>query len=154
MPRPTRRSRPTAIIVATIAAFALTLAACGDDDDSADDTTETTEAAAAGTYDEELGAEVVAHYADGVHASYETSQASAVELQTAIDEFLAAPDDATLQAAKDAWLSARDDYGVTEAFRFYGGPIDHEEDGPEGQINAWPLDEAYIDYVEGDPTAG
>ncbi|HKY16825.1 MAG TPA: imelysin family protein, partial [Microthrixaceae bacterium] len=47
-----------------------------------------------------------------------------------------------------------DDYGVTEAFRFYGGPIDHEEDGPEGQINAWPLDEAYIDYVEGDPTAG
>ena len=154
MPRLTRRPRPTAIIVATLAAFALTLAACGDDDDSADDTTETTESAAAGTYDEALGAEVVAHYAEGVHASYETSVASAVELQTAIDAFLAAPDDATLQAAKDAWLSARDDYGVTEAFRFYGGPIDHEEDGPEGQINAWPLDEAYIDYVEGDPTAG
>ena len=27
-------------------------------------------------------------------------------------------------------------------------------DGPEGLINAWPLDEAYIDYVEGDPAAG
>ena len=55
-------------------------------------------------------------------------------------------------AAKEAWLAARDDYGLTEAFRFYGGPIDNEENGPEGLINAWPMDEAYVDYVEGDPT--
>ena len=33
-------------------------------------------------------------------------------------------------------------------------PIDNEEDGPEGLINAWPMDESYIDYVEGNPTAG
>jgi putative iron-regulated protein len=39
-------------------------------------------------------------------------------------------------------------------FRFYGGPIDNEEDGPEGLINAWPMDESYIDYVDGNPTAG
>ena len=39
-------------------------------------------------------------------------------------------------------------------FRFYGGPIDNEENGPEGLINAWPMDESYIDYVEGNPTAG
>lgn len=39
-------------------------------------------------------------------------------------------------------------------FRFYDGPIDDPDDGPEGQINAWPLDEAYIDYVEDDPAAG
>ena len=45
-------------------------------------------------------------------------------------------------------------YGATEAFRFYDGPIDNPDDGPEGQINAWPLDEAYIDYVEDDPEAG
>ena len=25
---------------------------------------------------------------------------------------------------------------------------------PEGLINAWPLDEAYIDYVNGAPSAG
>ena len=31
----------------------------------------------------------------------------------------------------DAWLAARDDYGPTEAFRFYGGPIDNERDGVE-----------------------
>src|SRR5690606_19649365 len=34
------------------------------------------------------------------------------------------------------------------------GPIDNADDGPEGMINAWPLDEAYIDYVEDDPSAG
>ena len=59
-----------------------------------------------------------------------------------------------LDAVKRAWLRARDDYGVTEIYRFYDGPIDNEEDGPEGLINAWPLDEAYIDYVDGDPSAG
>ena len=58
------------------------------------------------------------------------------------------------QTAKDAWLAARDDYGPTEAFRFYDGPIDNADDGPEGLINAWPMDEAYVDYVEGDPDAG
>jgi len=71
-----------------------------------------------------------------------------------IEAFVASPTDASLEAAKQAWLAARPDYGLTEAFRFYGGPIDDEDDGPEGQINAWPLDEAYIDYVEGDAEAG
>ena len=96
----------------------------------------------------------VDHYAAGVHAAYEASLESATELDAAIDAFLADPTDETLDAAKQAWLTARDDYGLTEAFRFYGGPIDNETDGPEGLINAWPLDEAYIDYVEGDATAG
>ncbi len=115
----------------------VTLAACGDDGSS-----------------EDLQADVIEHYADGVHGSYAASLASAKELDTAVDAFVADPTDATLQAAKDAWLAARVDYGPTEAFRFYGGPIDDAETGPEGLINAWPLDEAYIDYVEGDDTAG
>jgi putative iron-regulated protein len=97
---------------------------------------------------------VVDHYAEGVHAAYEASLESATELDVAIDAFLADPTDETLEAAKQAWLTARDDYGLTEAFRFYGGPIDNETDGPEGLINAWPLDEVYIDYVEGDAESG
>jgi putative iron-regulated protein len=103
---------------------------------------------------EELTREVIEHYAEGVHASYVASLESATAMDAAIDAFLEGPSEATLAAAKDAWLLARDDYGPTEAFRFYGGPIDNEEDGPEGLINAWPLDEAYIDYVDGDPGAG
>ena len=39
------------------------------------------------------------------------------------------------------------------SFRFYAGPID-DADGPEGQLDAWPMDEAYVDYVEGNPNAG
>ena len=101
-----------------------------------------------------LKVEVVAHYAKGVHGLYSQSLASAQVMDTAIDAFLADPNPASLEAAKRAWLRARDDYGPTEVFRFYGGPIDNEEDGPEGLINAWPMDESYIDYVEGNATAG
>ena len=104
--------------------------------------------------DDELKEEVVANYANGVHYMYSKSLASAVALDGAIDQFLADPTPAHLEAAKRQWLTARDDYGPTEAFRFYDGPIDHPENGPEGLINAWPLDESYIDYVEGNPTAG
>jgi uncharacterized iron-regulated protein len=37
---------------------------------------------------------------------------------------------------------------VLQKFRFANGPID-DENGPESLMNAWPLDENYIDYVEG-----
>ncbi len=92
-------------------------------------------------------------YADIVYASYSDSLTTARALRDAITAFLANPSEATLQAAKDAWLVAQEPYGQTEVYRFYGGPID-DEDGPEGLLNSWPLDEAFIDYVEGDPNAG
>lgn len=75
-------------------------------------------------------------------------------MDEAIDALVANPTDATLDAAKRRWLDARTDYGRTEAFRFYDGPIDNEETGKEGLINAWPMDEAYVDYVEGNANAG
>ncbi len=103
---------------------------------------------------EALKGEVIAHYANGVHGLYSQSLASARAMDIAIDAFLANPSPSALEAAKRSWLRAREDYGPTEVFRFYGGPIDNEEDGPEGLINAWPLDESYIDYVDGNPTAG
>ena len=135
-------------------AVVLTLvgAGCGSDDDgdaSSDD--DGSAAATVGAADLEATATT---YADLVHAAYSDATTGAEDLGTAIDAFLAAPSDDTLGAARQAWLDARDLYGPTEAFRFYDGPIDDPDDGPEGQINAWPLDEAYIDYVDGDPTAG
>ena len=101
-----------------------------------------------------LKAEVVANYAAGAHTLYANSLASARIMDEAINAFLADPTPAALEAAKRAWLSAREDYGPTEVFRFYGGPIDNEVDGPEGLINAWPMDEGYVDYVAGNPAAG
>ncbi|MGI9611506.1 MAG: imelysin family protein [Acidimicrobiales bacterium] len=124
-------------LIVAFLAVAVLASACGSDDETAsgiDDAVET--------------------YAAGAHASYEASLSSAQAMDEAIDGFIADPTAATLETAKVAWLAARDDYGPTEAFRFYGGPIDDEETGKEGLINAWPLDEAYIDYVDGAPDAG
>ena len=98
-------------------------------------------------------ATVANHYATLVHAGYEDSLAGAKQLQASIDAFLAAPSEEGLNKARQSWLAAREWYGQTEAFRFYGGPIDGDN-GPEGQINAWPMDEAYVDYVKGKPKAG
>lgn len=93
-------------------------------------------------------------YARVVAASYADTLAAAEVMQADIAAFLAAPSADGLAAARESWLAARDQYGVTEVFRFYGGPIDAEPDNLEGQINSWPLDEVYIDYVEGEPDGG
>ena len=45
-------------------------------------------------------------------------------LQAAVDALLAAPSETTLAAARKAWVAARPAYHVTEAFRFYDGPIE------------------------------
>jgi putative iron-regulated protein len=97
---------------------------------------------------------VVDHYGVLVSANYDATLAGAQTLDAAIAAFLADPSEATLAEARAAWLAARTPYGETEVFRFYNGPIDGEPDGVEGQINAWPLDEVYIDYVEGMPMGG
>lgn len=98
-------------------------------------------------------ATVATHYAALVYANYSDTLAAAQDMQAAIAAFVAAPSADGLAAARKAWLGAREFYGQTEAFRFYSGPIDDDK-GPEGQINAWPLDEAYVDYVQGKPKAG
>lgn len=98
-------------------------------------------------------ASVAAHYAVLVHAGYDNTLSAARRMQQAIRAFTAAPSADLLAAARKAWLAARESYGQTEAFRFYGGPIDGEK-GLEGRINAWPMDESYVDYVKGKPDAG
>jgi putative iron-regulated protein len=98
-------------------------------------------------------------YATLVHRLYSSSHKSAQALQRSIKQFLDAPSESTLAAARFAWINARTPYLQTEAFRFYEGPIDHGpdtkgEEGLEGRINAWPMNEAVIDYVKGNPKAG
>jgi len=98
-------------------------------------------------------ASVVENYSQMVLAGYEDALQGARELKSAVDAFVAAPSADSLAKARKAWLAAREPYGQTEVFRFYGGPID-DANGPEGRINSWPLDEAYIDSVKGKPDAG
>jgi putative iron-regulated protein len=96
---------------------------------------------------------VGAHYAVLVSANYADTLAAAQALQASIRAFTTQPSVKTLDAARQSWLAAREFYGQTEAFRFYGGPID-DENGPEGRINAWPMDESFVDSVQGRPNGG
>ncbi len=96
---------------------------------------------------------VVGAYGTLVAHHYDEARRGADQLQTLTKQFLADPTEAGLQGVKAAWLGARDTYGRTEAFRFYGGPIDAEPDDLEARINPWPLDESYIDAVIADPVA-
>ncbi len=96
---------------------------------------------------------VLNHYATLVHSNYRDALFATRLLQEKVMALIDAPDGVRLAEARKAWLQAREIYNQTEAFRFYGGPID-DEHGPEGRINAWPLDEGYIDSVKGKPRAG
>ena len=82
-------------------------------------------------------------YADIAAASYQDSLTTARDLQAGIRALIAAPSDASLAAARAAWVRARVPYMQTEVFRF-ANPI---VDDWEGKVNAWPLDEGLIDYV-------
>ncbi len=97
--------------------------------------------------------QVIENYANIAFANYKKAFDDAVVLETAINTFTATPTEANFLNAKNKWKAARESYGTTEAFRFADGPIDNA-DGPEGLLNAWPLDENYIDYVQGATNAG
>ena len=88
--------------------------------------------------------DVLATYADIALAGYEDSLTTAQDLDAAIAALIAAPTEANLTAARDAWLAARVPYQQTEAFRFGNAIVDEWE----GKVNAWPLDEGLIDYVD------
>ena len=89
-------------------------------------------------------------YIELVQSSYKKAADDAGAFAQAVDSFLAAPSEVSLKAARQAWIDARPAYLKTEAFRFYDGPIE----AVEGAINSWPMNEAYIDYVDGKPDAG
>ena len=98
--------------------------------------------------------DAVATYSQIVEASYADSISTAQALAASLDDLVASPSAEALTDAQTAWLDSREPYLQTEVYRFYDGPIDNPDDGPEGLLNAWPLDEFYIDYVVDDPTAG
>jgi len=142
---------------ASLLAIAIALAGCGESKDdkaaapqaqapAAAAAPASTPAAAPGAVDEAAAQAVVKHYADMVHAVYSDSLSTAKTLQGAIDAFLATPNDETLKAARQAWVASRVPYLQSEAFRFGNTIIDDWE----GQVNAWPLDEGLIDYVDKD----
>ena len=89
-------------------------------------------------------AEVLTTYVTIAAAKYEDSLITAKALQTAVDALIATPSPEALEAAKAAWKSARIPYQQTEVYRFGNAIVDDWE----GKVNAWPLDEGLIDYVD------
>lgn len=87
---------------------------------------------------------ILTNYANIALAGYEDALTTANALDAATDALIANPSEETLNAAREAWKASRPWYQQTEAFRF-GNPIVDEW---EGKVNAWPLDEGLIDYVD------
>jgi putative iron-regulated protein len=155
----------TFLALSTVAALALTN--CGGGGGSSSNDTNTTNNTSTtnttNTQKETRNKAVLGAYADLAIAKYNEALSDAKALQSAIKAFTDNPTAETLAAAKEAWLKARESYGPTEIFRLSNGPIDAEEGfaasfgAPEGQLNAWPLDENMIDYTidaEGNKTTG
>jgi putative iron-regulated protein len=124
---------------------------CSDDDSSSTPTPTPTIVTAA---------DVVENYANLVAENYLETYNKGLILQTKINDFVATPTDATLLDAKNAWLAARVPYGQTEVYRETNSPVDVEFStenpwglGTEGQMNAWPCDEGYIDYITASSSA-
>ena len=57
---------------------------------------------------------------------------------------IARPSEASLRAARQAWIAARVPCQQTGVYRFGNAVVDDWE----GKVNAWPLDEGLIDYVD------
>jgi len=89
---------------------------------------------------------VIQGYADLALVNYTDALSTAQTLQIEVKNLVNNPSAEALAQAKAAWIAARPSYQQSEVFRF-GNPI---VDDWEGQLNAWPLDEGLIDYVNAD----
>ncbi|UWQ61639.1 peptidase [Leisingera caerulea] len=87
---------------------------------------------------------VLTNYANIAEAKYQDSLTTAQTLKAAVDALVAQPSAENLQAARAAWIAARVPYQQSEVFRFGNAIVDDWE----GKVNAWPLDEGLIDYVD------
>ncbi len=103
-------------------------------------------------FSNEVAFAFLSNYATLAWYLYSDSVKSAVQFNMAIYRFRKEPGAETFAAAKEAWVNARKMYGRTEVYRFSEGPIDNLE--LEILINAWPIDESYIDYTRDDPNSG
>ena len=87
---------------------------------------------------------VLKNYADIALAKYSDALTTAKALDVAVNKLIATPNDETLKLARDAWRASRPSYQQTEVYRFGNAIVDDWE----GRVNAWPLDEGLIDYVD------
>ena len=135
-------------VVAPVAVVSI-ITACGGGGGSSGD----------GTADRSVSAaDVKSNHVDIAYAMYSDSLSTAELLQTAVTTFLATPTEGNLELARVAYKAARVPYQQSEILRWdtditlgsnTGDDGIESVDEWEGQVNAWPLAEGLIDYVEG-----
>jgi putative iron-regulated protein len=103
-------------------------------------------------FSNEVAFEFLGNYATLAWYLYSDSVKETVRFNMGVYRFRKDPNEETFEALKDSWIEARKVYGRTEVYRFSDGPIDQME--LEELINAWPIDESYIDYTVDDPESG
>lgn len=86
---------------------------------------------------------VLAGYRTLAHLNYTKAYQAAGDLQVAIAKLDANPSASTLEVAREAWRAARVPYARSEALRFGNRFVDEWQT----RVNAWPVDEGFIDYV-------
>ncbi len=159
-----RKVLPTTLAVALAGLLMVSGCTKKTEEDTAATETQTEVASTETSDNTEMSATEKAHidrlvisYANMAHAAYKDSLDTAKALQAAVNTYVETPTQANLDAAKAAYKAARQPYSQTEIFRFDEGFVTANDkrainsiDSWEGQINAWPLDEALIDYVSED----
>jgi len=103
-------------------------------------------------FSNEIAFEFLSNYATLAWYLYSDSVKETVRFNMAVYRFRKEPGEVSFGELKKSWIEARKVYGRTEVYRFSDGPIDQME--LEELINAWPIDESYIDYTEDDPGSG
>lgn len=103
-------------------------------------------------FSNEIAFEFLGNYATLAWYLYSDAVKETVRFNMAVYQFRKTPDEESFEALKNAWIEARKVYGRTEVYRFSDGPIDQLE--VEILINAWPIDESYIDYTVDNPDSG
>ncbi|MDR3366301.1 MAG: hypothetical protein LBO71_04980 [Prevotellaceae bacterium] len=117
----------TLFLGATAVALSGTFASCEKDKTSDDTSTDARYKA------------ILAQYVDAtVVPTYKALAEAALEMRAANDTLKNNPTDAAMQAASAAWMKARIEWELSEAFLF--GPVGEDAFDIDGHIDSWPLE--------------
>ena len=88
---------------------------------------------------DELYQDILKQYVNTtIKPTYKSLAEAALEMRKANEALKAAPSDANMKAASDAWMKARIAWEISEAFLF--GPVTENALDIDGHIDSWPLE--------------